>query len=230
MDIKLVILGMVFVVVLIMMGDNPFEVPEEYKRDPFRYRLEKKLAEQEKTTTLDLDDPSRRSIFGMQPPAGTSQPGANGVPAPGSNPAAMNQDSVLVPGPGGTGYVVQQKPGTFANWQQFQQTIEQAQAAQKQGASPQAIPQGQVVAPTGALTQPAIPAQAVPGQGAQPPPRQADGAPAFFLKDGRRVFFSGYKVFVLIADGQIKVLEDGDHPLSSGETLVIRGGKRRAVR
>jgi hypothetical protein len=53
--------------------------------------------------------------------------------------------------------------------------------------------------------------------------------PAFHMKDGRRVFFSGYQVFVLSNDGSLNPLPDGRYELKSGAPIIIRNGRRQAA-
>lgn len=64
-----------------------------------------------------------------------------------------------------------------------------------------------------------------------PPPPPAltgqDFVPSFYLKDGRRVFFSGQLVFVLGSSGQLGPLPDGRYDLQNGGVVTVRGGKRQ---
>lgn len=54
----------------------------------------------------------------------------------------------------------------------------------------------------------------------------ADQSPSFFLQDGRRIFFSGMRVFVLAKDGTLRPLRDGRYVMQSGDEIRIRNGKR----
>jgi hypothetical protein len=69
---------------------------------------------------------------------------------------------------------------------------------------------------------PALPAAAaaLPGQDAN--------APAYFLQSGQRIFFAGVKVYTLESDGTLNALPDGTYTLQSGDSILIRNGKRQA--
>lgn len=51
--------------------------------------------------------------------------------------------------------------------------------------------------------------------------------PAYYLADGRRIFYNGPKVMVLTDAGQLRPLPDGVYELRGGEKLTIKRGKRK---
>ena len=52
--------------------------------------------------------------------------------------------------------------------------------------------------------------------------------PEYYLLDGRRVFFTGARVFTLAKDGQLTPLPDGQYTLRDGSKMLINNGMRQA--
>lgn len=60
------------------------------------------------------------------------------------------------------------------------------------------------------------------------PPRSDYNVPAFYLSDNRRIFFYGVLAFVLLPDGTLAPLPDGEYELQGGQKMTITGGRRLA--
>lgn len=55
---------------------------------------------------------------------------------------------------------------------------------------------------------------------------EAAKPPEYYLRSGQRIFYSGDRVFIQGADGQLQPLPDGEYTTREGERFEIRNGRR----
>lgn len=204
---------MMLVVLLIAFGKNP---TLHKKQEVFEQSLEEKLNKKNGLDSSDLFDNSgttmRQTGGGQNPFAvggGNNRPGGSpsnpAMQMPGGNQAGgMPGVTLRLPTPASPANngIPNTQPG-LAN-------------------APPGTPPPPGTQPGNLLVQPNADLQRqVSAQAAGEPQ-----APAFYLKDGRRIFFSGFTVFIMGNDGSILPLPDGRYTMQSGDTILIKDGKR----
>jgi hypothetical protein len=158
MDIRLIILAVVFVVLMVAFGHNPMEEPKDTRGgDPFQRSLEDRLKQNNSMTS------------------------GSGYGGMATNPVAQPMQPQQQQPKTGLGL----PPGSYPGMQQ-------------------------------------------PSWNQSPPPKSAP-EPAFYLTDGRRIFFQGYKVFTLATDGTLEPLADGNYALKDGTPIIMQNGERQST-
>lgn len=216
MDWRILAVLAALLILLVIMGDNPFELPEGWvPMDPFSYGIKTKLEGQENT-----------SVFGVET---ADSPRGSATPVPQTGPVATPNAPPPAFGTGANHYGF--TPGTPVQPLAPPPAAFQPQPAQPDVEQPkpfQGLPMpatGYQPGPESELKLPSVKEDLY--RTAKFLEHTAPLAPAVALENGAPVRFAGPEVYGMDAYGVPRKLPDGIHKLSGGGEIIIRYGKRQ---